>query len=205
MDNPKARKQIWVEAAKHFIAIRLSVFGFNVVEKVSEEMLDFFASEARKRKTTRDRNEVWYEKLRDYIVKQMLLLGLAERKTYQGSTHYMLEPKTTMGKDKVGLAKFDKLVDLVGIVEAYKLVTVTIRHIPTHDVEVTVRDPRINKGVAQTVKEHVEAGSETEYTFINAGSTRELLFWTIVLGNQPTFQVGPAPKRVKEGKLRRKR
>lgn len=205
MGAPKSRKQIWIEAAKNYIVTLLSAYGFTFLQKSTLELLDYFARKARTRKTARDRNAVWYEQFRDYNVAQMLLQNIAERKTALGNTHYMLEPKTTMGKDKAGLAKFDKLVDLVGVVEAFKLVTVTVRHIPAHDVEITVRDPRIHKGVAQTTTEPEEAHFETEYTFVNSGSTRELLFWTVVLGNQPTFQVGPAPKRVKEGKQRRKR
>ena len=205
MGMPNPRKRLWVEAVRHYIAEWLAIYGFNICQKTNKEMLDFFASKARTRKTARDRNAVWYEQLRDYIVKQMLLLGIAERKTAYGNTHYMLEPNKTMGKDEAGMRRFQNLIDVLGLDEAEKLVNITVRHIPTHEVEITVRDPRFHNGEEQTQTESVAESTETEYTFVSEGSTKELLYWTVVMGNKPSFEVGPAPKRVKEGKQRRKR
>jgi len=205
MGSSNPRKKLWVEAAKHYIVYWLEIYGFNVCQKATEQVLDFFAAKSRERKNARDRNKVWYEELRDYIVKQMLLQNVVERKTEHGSTHYMLVPTLTMGKDKVGLAKFQSLVDLVGIVEAFMLVNVTVRHIPAYEVKIAVRDPRFHGGEELTQTESVKECTETEYTFVGTGSTQELLFWTVAMGNKPSFEVGPAPKRVKEGKQRRKR
>jgi len=205
MGQVNPRKKLWVEAVTHYIVFWLSTRGLNISQKATEEMLDFFSGKARERKTARDRNAVWYEKLRDYIVKQMLHMGIAERKTAHGNTHYMLEPNKTMGKDEAGMRRFQNLIDVIGLEEAEKLVNITVRHIPAYEVEISVRDPRFHNGEEQTQTESVEESTETEYTFVSEGSTKELLFWTVVMGNKPSFEVGPAPKRVKEGKQRRKR
>jgi len=205
MGKVNPRKKLWVEAAIHYIVFWLSTRSLNIAQKATEEMLDFFAGKSRERKTARDRNAVWYEQLRDYVVKQMLLLGLDERKTKYGNTHYMLAPNLTMGKDETGMCRYQSLIDVIGLDAAEKLVNITVRHIPAYDVEITVRDPHFYNGEEQIQMESVEERTETEYTFVGSGSTRELLYWTVVMGNKPSFEVGPAPKRVKEGKQRRKR
>jgi hypothetical protein len=205
MGKTNPRKRLWIEAAKKFILKWLSVYGLNICQMATLKVLDFFAAKSRERKNARDRNKVWYEQLRDYVVKQMLLQGIAERKTEYGSTYYMIEPNLTMGKDKDGTRRFQNLMDVVGLVEAEKLVNVTVRHIPAHEVKVTVRDFRFQGGKVQSQTETVPERAEWEYTFVSSGSTAELLFWTVAMGNKPTYDVGPAPKRVKEGKKRRRR
>jgi|GEM_PF-1860088 len=205
MGKANPRKKLWVEAVKHDIAFWLSIYDYNIFQKVSLEILDYFASKARVRKNAKDRNKVWYEGYRDYVVKQMILSELTERKTVHGATHYMLVPDLKMGKDVDGMRRFQNLIDIIGFTEAEKLVNITVRHIPAYEVEVTVRDPRIHDGEEQTQTEQVLERIEAIYTFISEGGTRELLFWTVVLGNKPSFDVGPAPKRVKEGKKRNQR
>jgi hypothetical protein len=205
MGKTNPRKKLWVDAVRIYIVSWLMIYGLNIASKATVEMLDFFAGKARERKTAKDRNAVWYEGLRDYIVKQMIRLGIAERKSEHGITHYMLVPDLTMGKNEAGMRRFQNLIDIIGIEEAEKLVNVTERHFPAYDVEVTVRDPRFHDGEEQSQTESVEELTDMEYTFVSTGSTMELLFWTVALGNKPSFDVGPAPKRVKEGKQRRQR
>ena len=201
--NP--RKKIWIEAFTSYITSWLLIYGFNVVEKSSVLVLDFLASKARERKTARDRNAVWYEGFRDYIVKQMELQGITERKVEYGTTHYMIMPNTTMGKDEAGMRRFQNLIDTLGLKDAEELVNVTVRYIPEHEVEVNVRDPRYNNGREMTQTDIVEAHSVTEYTFVGEGDPEQELRWTIAMGNKPSFDVGPATKRVKQGKKRNQR
>jgi hypothetical protein len=199
MGKTNPRRKLWVEAVRNYIAMLLSANGFNTVQKANVEVLDFFAVNAR------DRNKVWYEGFRDYVVGQMLRQGISERKTEYGTTHYMLVPNLTMGKDEDGMRRFQNLIDAIGLEEAEKLVSITLRLYPVYELLRLIRDPLHHDGEEQQRIETVEEAVETEYTFVGKGDTKQLLAWTVAMGNKPSFEVGPATKRVKEDKERRQR
>lgn len=206
MARTNPRKKIWVEAVTAYIQRALSIYGCNLLSAIMpNELLDFFASKARERKTAKDRNGVWYEHLRDTLVTQMLRQDIAERKSDYGNTHYMLVPNLKMGKGEAGEVKYLALVELVGVNWAKQLVNITSWDIPKHIVRVTVTDPRVDGGKEIKDDEVHEEETVTEYSFIGEGSTTELLWWTVALGNKPTLDIGPASKRVKAGKERNQR
>ena len=174
--NP--RKRLWKEAVMSYILMWAhEIFGIGLGEPMTSQALDHFATEARSHKTARDRHAIWYESLRDLVVQEMVRQGISERRTAQGSTHYQLVPNLAMGKEENGVKGYYRLVEVYGQEWVDNYITV----------------------VETTIPEHTEVSYSLDKSELH---TSELLDITSLLGNKPTFEVGPPTKRVKEDKSR---
>lgn len=147
-------------------------------DEIALEHLDTLAITARKRKTEQERGKTWYETIRDRLVSAMLKAKIYERFA-NSRTFYKLIPDVKMGSDDAGKKKYDLLVEKYGEKWVKKHVKVSKKRIP--------------------------AKTEVSYEFLGKGETAEMIEWTSAMGNKPSLEIGPPPKRAKKGEARRKR